>query len=445
MNKFRFFAFLLILIQGLLLLSPAALAEGIPNYQIDGAPVIDASAALLLDIESGTVLYSLNADTRIYPASLTKIMTTMLALKFGDLNDEVTASITATSGLPLDASTVDIKAGEVMTLQDLLYCVMVASANEACNVVAEYISGTIDEFVALMNQEAADLGCTSTHFTNTNGLHDDGHYTTARDLSIMTLAALQYPDFVTLCNTASKEIPATNISDPRYLKTTNYLISNNTVVGYLYTKACGVKTGYTSQAGHCLISTAQSGSMSLLSVLTGAKSVVLEDGTTQIQSFTQTAELFDFGFNSFQSVTVLKSVEMLAEVPVTMATDTERVVLSPSQSLTVLLPKNYDADLIEKQVTLLYPDGVEAPVSADDELGYVTVRYAGTELGTIPLCAITDVARSELQYYTSVVQDYLSNHLVKLIIIVVAVALVGYILIYTVHNHRRRRRNRRVR
>ena len=445
MNKFRFFSFFLVLVQCLLLFSPAALAEGADNYQISGAPEIDASSALLMDIETGTVLYALNADARIYPASLTKIMTTMLALKYGDLNDEVTASISATSGLPLDASTVEIKAGEVMTLQDLLYCVMVASANEACNVVAEYISGSVDAFVDLMNQEAAALGCTGTHFTNPNGLHDNGHYTTARDLSIMTLAALQYPDFVTLCNTASKEIPATNISAPRYLKTTNYLISNNTVVGYVYTKACGVKTGYTSQAGHCLISTAQSGSMSLLSIITGAKSVVLEDGTTQIQSFTQTAELFDYGFNSFQSVTVLKSVEMLAEVPVTMATDTESVVLSPSQNLTVLLPKNYDPELVEKQVTLLYPDGVEAPVSAEDELGYVTVSYAGAELGTVSLCAITDVARSELQYYTSLVQSYLSNHLVQILLAVIAVALVGYILIYTVQNHRRRRRNQRAR
>ncbi len=445
MNKLRIFSVFLAVIQLLLCLMPTALADDSGNYIPDNAPQIRAESALLLDINSGTVLYALNPDRKVYPASLTKIMTTMLALKYGTLSDVITVSETALSGLPADASTAGLLAGEQMTLQNLLYCVMVVSANEACNVVAEYISGSIDDFVDLMNREALALGCAATHFSNTSGLHDNDHYTTARDLSTITLAALQYPEFVTLCNTASKEIPATNLSEPRYLKTTNYLISNNTVFGYLYSKACGVKTGYTSQAGHCLIATAKSGTMSLLSVITGARSVLLEDDTTQIQSFTQTAELFDYGFSGFQSITVLKTTEMLAEVPVTMAADTQSVVLSPAQELSVLLPKDYDPDLIEKQVRLLAPDGVQAPVSAGTVLGYVTVRYNGADLGTVQLCAITDIARSELQYYTSAVQSYLGSHVVQLILILLCVLFGGYILFYTIQNHRRRRRNRRSR
>ena len=149
-----------------------------------------------------------------------------------------------------------LKVGEELTVEELLYCIMLSSANEGCNILAEGVAGSIDAFVAQMNSRAAALGCEDTHFVNTNGLPDDDHYTTAWDLYLITREARKHPDFMPIVGTAFHEVPATNLSEPRNLRSTNYLISSWYTRGYLYKGAEGIKTGSTSAAGYCLVASA---------------------------------------------------------------------------------------------------------------------------------------------------------------------------------------------
>ena len=180
-------------------------------------------------------------------------MTCYLALQYLDVNAYVTIPDGIHSGMSAGASTANLKAGEELTVYQLLQCLMIVSANEAANAVAILVSSSVPDFVDLMNQEAEALGCTNTHFANTNGLHDEDHYTCARDLAIITRAAMAYDDFLTICGTAQVEIPATNLSDARTLDTTNYFLSGSTHPEYAYEGAYGVKTGFTTPAGYCLV------------------------------------------------------------------------------------------------------------------------------------------------------------------------------------------------
>ena len=190
---------------------------------------VQARAAALVELNSDTLVYGMNLDEKVYPASLTKIMTCMLALEHGNLDDIVTVSHEALQDLNAAGSSAGLLEGEQLSLRELLYCVMISSANEACNVVAEYIAGDIPSFVALMNAQAAALGMTGTHFANAHGLHDENHYTTVRDLVTLARWAWQSEQFQEFSTQTSHTVPATNKSEERVLHTTNYLTSGQTV------------------------------------------------------------------------------------------------------------------------------------------------------------------------------------------------------------------------
>lgn len=402
---------------------------------------LDAKAAILVEIGSDSVLYEQDADEKLYPASLTKIMTCLLALEYGDLEDTVTVTESALEGLHPDGSSADLLAGEQMSLNDLLYCVMLASANDGCNVVAEYVSGSVDAFVELMNARAAEIGCTGTHFANTHGLHDDDHYTTARDLAKITMVALENEVFQTICTTTVYTVPATNLSDARTLYTTNYLVSDAMTPAYYWPKASGVKTGYTSQAGRCLITTASGNGMELLSVVCGAKTVVKENGDLEMQSFPLSRKLLEFGLSNFDYATVLSNLDALAQIKVNHSAGADAVVVTPDQTITTILPKDYDESLLEKDITLDDPDGVDAPVAEGDRLGSVTVTYDNNELGSANLVAITDVPRSEFSYFRTQVRDFFLHYWYVLLLILFSVLVLLYLMVY-LNAHRRRKKRR---
>ena len=226
-----------------------------------------AKAALLIDLNTNRVVYEQDADERVYPASLTKIMTCLIALENGNLSDVVTVSESALADLDEDSSVAGLVVGEQMTLENLLYCMMVVSGNDACNVIAEHVAGSVTDFVRMMNQRAYELGCTNTHFNNPHGLHDENHYTTARDLAIITQAALKSENFRQIVDTYEYKLPDDNMRQniPK-LKTTNMLIYQSMSNSLYYPRAHGIKTGYTSQAGRCVISAAKSSGMYLLDV-----------------------------------------------------------------------------------------------------------------------------------------------------------------------------------
>ncbi len=365
-------------------------------------PEIFCKAALLVDAESGASIYSKNEEQELYPASLTKIMTCLLVLEDIErghlaMDQEIAASDTAFLGLSDDGSTAKIQAGEVLTVEELLYCLMMVSANEASTILAEAVSGSVDAFVDTMNARAEALGCTHTHFVNPHGLHDPRHYSSARDIYLICKEALGHKEFLRLCDTPSVTIPATASTPARTLRSTNYLINGWTTRGYLNSDAHGIKTGHTSQAGYCLASSAVRGSMSLICVVLGGDRIRLENDEIRTYSFYDTNQLYHWVFDNFAYQTVLRSKDPVQEVPVALS-KRESVTVRPSRDVDVLLPSDLAPEDLERQVTLA-ADPAEAPIAQDDVLGSITLSYGGTVYATVDLLAVSDVEASRIEVF----------------------------------------------
>lgn len=428
----RFFSLFLILVLTLGTAPAAAAAEEGPRLPED--PDILAKAAVLVDCNTGLLVYGKNEHQELYPASLTKIMTALLvleAVQAGKLSmdQEITASATAFTGLSADGSTAGIKPGEIMTVQNLLYCMLVVSANEACDILAEAVSGTVGDFVDAMNRRAEELGCKNTHFVNPNGLHDPQHYTSAWDLYLITAAAMEHDAFMAICDTAHVVIPATNMSKERDYWTTNHLISTWRVFGYRNTEAHGIKTGSTDAAGLCLVSSAMRGSLHFVSVVLGAERVE-ENGVGNIRSFSETTRMFNYGFDNFSYQTVVRESTEVQEVAVTLS-ETDHVTVHPSREVEVLLPKTLTAEDLERDIQL--PESVEAPVTAGQKLGTMTVGFDGVTYAEVDLLASFDVEVSKLQSFLRSVKDFFSRTSVRvagIVLGVLAVVTVGWKLIF---------------
>ena len=410
---------------------------------------LDAKAGLLIEADTGEILYEKNAHQENYPASLTKVMVALLVFEAIDegrlaLTDSVTATETAFEGLSSDGSTANIVPGETMTVEQLLNCMLIVSANEACNILGEHIYGSVDAFVARMNERAAELGCEHTHFANATGLHNSQHYTTAWDLYLITREAMKHDKFMEICNSKSYTVPATNMTEkPRELHSTNFLISNWRARGYVYRDAQGIKTGSTPEAGYCLISSAVRGSRHMISVVLGAERVTLEDGVTiQTRSFSETSRMFDWGFANFVRQDILSTDEPICEVPVALSSETNYVVAHASESLTCLLPENVMPEMLERTITLTN-ETVDAPVAAGDTLGTLTLSYDGTVYGETTLLALNDVSASWFLTAQRDVIAFFSQTWVKLVLLALVLLIAALIVYVTVFSRRRRYGRRR--
>jgi len=439
----RFFALFLSLLLSLCLFVPTLAAENdVGDWEVL------AKAALLADPDTGEVLYARNIHDKLYPASLTKVMTALLVIEAVDegriaMDTVLTASESAIANLPDDGSNAGIKVGEELTVEQLLHCILVVSANEACDILAEGVSGSVDAFVALMNERAAELGCENTHFMNTNGLQSVEHYTTAWDMYLITREARSHDVFLRICNTKFYEVPPTNVNpSPRKYYTTNYLISTARNADYLYKGANGVKTGSTSDAGYCLIATADRGERSLLSVVLGAERVTREDGTRDTQSFSETVRLFDYGFDSFQRAVILDTLELIDEVSVTLSQEQNTVKVHPAESIECLIPSDITPEDITRTVTF-HAESVEAPVQKGQVLGTVTLSYGDAVYATVDLLADEDVSASRLLVFQKDMLEFLDSTKFK----IGAAAAVGAILLIVILvlalRSRRGRRDRR--
>lgn len=443
MKTKRFFSlFLLFALLASLILAPTALAAD-PVED----PDIQAKAALLVDANTGSVVYAKNERQELYPASLTKIMTALLtleAVKDGKLtmDQPLTATETALSGLSDDGSSAGIKVGEIMSVEDLLYCMMVVSANEACDILAEAVSGSVSAFVDAMNAKAKELGCENTHFVNPNGLHDPQHYTSAWDMYLITKAAMEYEDFMTICDTADITIPATNLHEARPLHTTNYLIGTWRSRGYINRDAHGIKTGSTSDAGHCLVSSAQRGSLSFVSVVLGADRLTLEGNEIRTMSFYETNRLFNWAFDNFSYKTVATANEFPKEVPVSLS-KAEHVTVHPAQDVEILMPNSLAAEDLERDIQL-DASPVEAPISEGQKLGTMTLSYDGKVYAQVDLLASNDVEASRLLTFWRDVKLFFAKPAVKIVGIVVLVLLILVLLWKLVFGRRRYRYGRSV-
>ena len=411
MKNYRLVSLLLTLLLLTGILAPAA--------QAAPAPEIMAGAALLMDAANDEVLYEKNANNRMYPASLTKVMTALLVLEEVDagrlsLDQIVTASNTFSAGLTANGSTQDIRAGEQMTLSDLLYCLLVASANESANILAETVDGSVSTFVERMNRRARELGCADTHFANPHGLHDDDHYTTAHDIYLIARAAMENDTFRTIVSTRSYEIPATNMHKARLFYSTNaLLVTWYYRESYLYDKAIGIKTGTTDEGGYCLLSAAENGEDYLISVVLNAPLVEKIDGGSDRRQFTESRDLFKWGFSNFTRRQIVDTATPLAQVDVTLS-QTDHVLVRPAHQLERTLPRDMKLEDIKHEI-VLDAETVQAPVDAGQTLGKLTLTYQGQELGSVDLVAVSGAERSRLLYYLNQIQSFFQYTVVKLI------------------------------
>lgn len=435
MKKYRFLSLLLVLPIVLSLLIPASAAQ----EDLD----LFCTHAVLLDANHGEILYDMGSSERAYPASTTKLATCLLVLEAVQsgqltLQTPITAGDTAYQGLSGNFSTANIKVGETLTVEELLYCLMLPSANEAANILAVAVDGSIESFVEHMNRRVSELGCRGTHFTNPHGMHSDEHYSTAYDLAITMRACLEHDLFRTITQTPKHIVPATNMAQEREIYNTNGLVSSWTYGGYLYDKCVGGKTGSTDEAGRCLVSAAEDGDEVLISVILGSGPMEVpgEEKLKQGQ-FLESKRLLEFGFNNFKRVTITQGDKPVDTVKVTMSRQADEVNVKPQGSITRTLPKSMDLDDIQTRITL-FAEEVEAPVEAGQVMGTMTLFYEDEVYGTLDLVAVTSVERSELLHKKQQFFNFLQTTGVK--ITVAAVALAAAVIVLRLLVFRKRRR-----
>lgn len=436
MRKIKILPLILMFAFALALLCPGALADE-EDTGIDPAPELESAAAVIIDADTGRTLYGLNADEQRYPASLTKTMTVLLAVEAierGDVasDDVVTAGNEAVQGMVEDGSTAGIQPGETMSLLNLMYCAMLGSANEACNIIAVHIAGSIDAFVADMNERAAQLGCTGTHFANTHGLPDNDHYTTASDFARITREAMSHDLFLEISSTTTYTVPATNLSAERQLSNTNGLINPETQLypGNYYEYARAGKTGHTNDAGYCLTSLAEKDTTSLICVVLGGKMLQGTDGATRYTNFTDSRALYNWVFNNFSKQEILSATELVTSVQVDLAEDGQ-VALRPETAVTALIPnKGFDSSTIERNVVIFSESNgttLTAPIASGTVLGEVTLSLDGVVVGSSNLVTSSTVELARSEYMKQEIAAFFSNIWVDIIILVLLVAVGLYI------------------
>ena len=402
-----------------------------------GKKLDTAKAVVLYELNTDTLVYSYNADMQVNPTGLVKLLTVLVALENADLEDVVKVRQATLNTVAVGSVSAKLKSGEEITLRDLLYCVMVASANDACAVIAAHIGGDQAGFVELMNAKARELGCTASNFTNAHGLTDAAQYSTARDLAIITKAALENPTFLEMFGLTAYTVEATNKSDVRELKTTNNMM-RDTASNY-DARVTGGKPAAATTTDRSMICTAQVGTANYLCVVMSTKGTVTEDGLAIVRYgiFEEMSALLDYAQKGFEIRQILDDSQAMYQYAVTGGENA--VVLRPSRDFSVVLPKDCDADKLGF-THAVDAAALTAPVTVGQTLGTLTISYGNLVMGTCELLAmnavaaenttITDAQRLEVtsQEETSIWKQLLSYAAFILIGILILVALITAIV-----------------
>lgn len=399
--------------------------SGIMPAFADGAPSVTADAALLIDATNGRVLFEKNADKVMYPASTTKIMTALVALEAvgkGEisLDQPLVLSEAANATLDIDGSGIALKVGEEMRLENLLQGLLIASGNDAAVCIAEGISGSIEAFVERMNEKAVKLKLKDTHFVNPHGLHDPEHRTTAKDLARLAAEAMKNETFRSIVECAHIYLPETNMSEKRYFINTNNLVSRMRYPYYFYDKATGIKTGSTTEAGYCLVASAEDNGKSVISVILKAEDIAV--------SHNESKALLEYGLNKFSLVEMVRKDDIVGEVGVKQAADgTDHILLAAEDSLEVLLSGSEDKEKIETVIEV--PEKVYAPIEVGQVVGKVKYVYEGQELGSANLVSTVKVKRHLLGFLMSFGEWLWSFRTVKVIVFTALALVLGFVIL----------------
>lgn len=399
-----------------------------------------AESAILIDAKTGEILYEKDSYKKEYPASITKLMTILLALEYGKLDDVITFSKEAVFGIERNSSHIAIDVGEQITMEQGLYAIMLQSANEVSLGVAEHIDGTIDAFAKHMTQRAKELGCLDTNFVTPNGLHDPNHYTTAYDMALIAKEVLKFDKFREIMSTTYYVLPPTNKQpENRYLYGQHKMIKQNSK--FYYEDCEGGKTGFTNQALNTLVSYSQRGETELIAV-------VLRDAGTGIYS--DTIKLFDYGFENYETVQAFHADAFSKSVPVMQIfndayLDAGIVDLVAAEDVYVTLPKGTSKSVLSEKI--ICDDKLQTPIKKGTPVGTVEIYYnnkvaASTDI--IAKSAVLGTSEDQLQiqlkkHKMTIIKTFVIFIIVAIIIIILIIAFIRFVLF------ERRQRKRRAR
>ncbi|MEN6412520.1 MAG: D-alanyl-D-alanine carboxypeptidase family protein [Veillonellales bacterium] len=329
-------------------------------------PDIKAKAAIVIDASTGKILYTKNAEERHYPASTTKIMTLIVALEHGNIDDVVTASANAAN---TEGSSLWLSQGEQLKMLDMLYGIMLISGNDATVAVAEHISGSVNNFAKLMTEKAHAIGANNTNFTNSSGLPDPDHYTTAHDLAKIAAYGYRNPLFTQIVSTKYKIIPWPGKDHDRELYNENRML-------WLYDGSNGLKTGYTASAGRCLVSGAQRNGIQLVTVVLDSEHM-----------WDDSIALLDYGFSQVKPMVMFNQGDVLKTIAVTNG---KSGLIQLATNATITVPVSED-DKEQFRTEIVAPAKVNAPITAGQKIGIVKVMYNNNQVATVDLVAAEDV------------------------------------------------------
>ncbi len=395
-------------------------------------PEITAASAVLIDASTGQVLFDKNCHEQRYPASTTKIMTALLAIENLQPDENVVADEEAAS---MGGSQMFLSAGEEINAQNLLYALMLTSANDAAVALGKAVAGTVPDFVNMMNEKAVACGALNTHFNNTNGLPDEQHYTSAYDLAMITKSAFAHMLFRNIVSTLEYDIPATNQHEARHLYNSNRMLwstkavydINGVMTPAKYEGTNGVKTGYTLDAGSCLVASVNRDGHELIGVVLGSEAE---------QHYPDMIKIMDYGFNTFDSVVVCKAQDYKYEVKVKKSEE-RKIMAGIPEDIRLSLPSGAQQGKIETEISL--DKKYEAPIKQNQVLGTMNIYYDGNLLcreNIVALSGATLRNGPDWAFIGKVTFVFIIVAILLFIILIAAARISG-------QKKRRRRRNRR--
>jgi D-alanyl-D-alanine carboxypeptidase (penicillin-binding protein 5/6) len=412
-------------------------AEGDDGIDFSKAPNMTSDYYLLIEPKSGQILFSKNENEKRAPASTTKIMTALLALEKLKPETIITidsetekASLSSYGGMYLTE-------GEEISVKDLMYAMLVASANDAAVALARAMAGDINRFAEMMNERAVKLGANNTHFVNPNGLPDEDHYTTAYDLYLIAKEAMKDESFREYVSTVDYTIPKTNKRGQRTLKTLNRMLYDDTHQTIVYSAArpikyegaTGIKTGTTNAAGHCLVGSATQKGMDLITVVLGAREKYL---------YADTEELLEYGFHNYEVLEVFSTTKAAKVLDVKSGAKDKIDVMAESDLFSVVPEGTKITDL---QIKYDLPKEVTAPIAKDAVLGKAVVSLGDAELASVNLVAGTDMKQGSLSKVWHASTKFLS--VVLKVVIGIVIVFVAWVVIAIVRSERGKRGRRR--
>ncbi|MBQ6702768.1 MAG: D-alanyl-D-alanine carboxypeptidase [Clostridia bacterium] len=388
------------------------------------------------NIENDKVLYQKNEEDRIYPASTVKIMTGIIALEFydGDLTGEIT--VTKESLGSFKGKNIKLKDGEVVTVKDLIYAVIVGGANDAANVLAYEISGSHEIFIDLMNNRALEIGMTDTNYTNCYGYTDPEMYTTAKDTMTLAKYAYYVPGYMDICSISRYTFNETNMSKVRYIYNSNYLIATNVETKYRNKEVMGMNAGSTIEGGYAVVTAVSKKSMTNIFVVMGG---AYDD--ENIYSYHAVNDMIKWSYKHYGYRRILDSGEMICEIDVNLSSQVDYVVLSPEKSIEYYLPATVD---IEKDIVRnieLYQDSLDAPIDSGYVAGKITLVYGGNVIGEANLITKNSVDRNSFLYILARIKNVTSSPKFKIVAWTFFIVLALYLGI-KIYNKTRSKRYR---